>query len=54
MRNVVLANHQDVDISIELQVLEAVVQDVDRRVELMLGQPPGEIAVPGHENRGAP
>jgi len=37
-------------ITIELQMLEAVVQDVHGRAELVLGQAARQVAVRGHEH----
>jgi hypothetical protein len=36
---------QQVDVAIELQVLKAVVEDVDRRPEVVLGEAAGEVAI---------
>ena len=44
----------EIDVAIELQVLEAVVEQVDRGAEMVLGEPAGEIAVARRPGRSRP
>ena len=46
-----LGDQQKVDISSQRQMLEPIIQQVDCRVQLSLGQPAREVAIGGHEHR---
>ncbi len=53
LRDVVAADQDDVDVAFELEVLEPVVQHVDRRAEAVLGQAAREVPIGRHEHRRA-
>ena len=49
-RDVLAADEDDVDIAIELQMLEPVVEHVDRGAEMVLGEAPGQIPIARREH----
>jgi len=51
--DVVSPDEHDLHISVELQVLKTIVQDVNCRAEMMLGEAPGEVPILTHEHADA-
>jgi hypothetical protein len=51
--DVLAAEDHKIDIALELQMLKSIVQDMDRRTEMVLGEPAREIAIGTREHGNA-